>query len=375
MSKQWADSKDGAFKRQVSSFREVISPTHPIYKPELNRYWLYVSLACPWAHRTLITRALKGLSSVIGVTVVHWHLDSKGWRILESDKDGNAVSAKDERFFTESGGIVTSKLDKSGPVGKIANESTRSWTDSTLDPINGFNRLSQLYYKSNPDYSARFTVPVLWDTKTNTIVNNESSLIIRMFNSGVFDEFVDEKFKVLSPNGIIDLVPPALEKDIDTFNDWVYDNINNGVYKAGFAENPEVYEKEVTNVFEHLDKVEKILHDKYSKLAAEVDGDEAKILEKFFTVGEQLTEADVRLYTTIVRFDPVYVQHFKCNFTTIRDGYPMIHLWLRNLYWNFSAFRETTNFEHIKLHYTRSHSRINMLAITPLGPKPDIRPL
>lgn len=368
MSKQWADSKDGAFKRQASSFREMISSTHPIYKPAAGRYWLYVSLACPWAHRTLITRVLKGLSSVIGVSVVHWHLDEKGWRLAPVP---NGQNINKNQFYTSSGGIITTNTDTSGHVGSISNDSQRINIDSTFDPINGFTRLSEFYYRSDPNYSARFTVPVLWDTQTNTIVNNESSLIIRMFDSGVFDEFVPSKTKSNLPK----LVPKDLESEIDEFNTWVYDNINNGVYKAGFAENPEIYEKEVTNVFTNLDRIENILKTKYEKLSEKWSNDIEKILSHFFTVGNQLTEADVRLYTTIVRFDPVYVQHFKCNFTTIRDGYPMIHLWLRNLYWNYPAFKDTTNFEHIKLHYTRSHTRINPLGITPLGPIPAIKSL
>lgn len=367
MSRQWADSKDGSFKRQVSAFNEIISPNHPVYKPAAGRYWLYVSLACPWAHRTLITRVLKGLTSVIGVSVVHWHLDDKGWRFAPVED----ASTDKSQCYTASGGITTSVDNTSGPFGEIANDSSRLNIDSTFDPINGFKRLSELYYKSEPNYNARFTVPVLWDTHTNTIVSNESSSIIRNLNSGVFDEFVPaaEKDKILN------LVPKEFESQIDEFNSWVYDNVNNGVYKAGFSENSAIYEKEVTNVFTHLDKIESILKSRYEALDKKFNGDQDKILSHFFTVADQLTEADVRLYTTIVRFDPVYVQHFKCNFTTIRDGYPNIHLWLRNLYWNYPAFKDTTNFEHIKLHYTRSHSRINPLSITPLGPKPDIRSL
>lgn len=367
MSKKWADDESGAFKRQVSSFQETISAKHPVFKPAKNRYWLYVSLACPWAHRTLITRCLKGLTSVIGVSVVHWHMDDKGWRLLPGDK---AADRKDTRFYEPAGGISGASRDHSGFHGEITNESLRLFEDSSFDPINHFERLSQLYYKQDPNYSARFTVPVLWDMETQKIVSNESAQIIRILNSGVFDEFVDKKFRD------VNLVPPELEAAIDEFNGWVYDNINNGVYKAGFAENPIVYEKEVTNVFKHLDKVEAILKEKYDKLVSQYGRDDLKsILAKYYTVGNQLTEADVRLYTTIVRFDPVYVQHFKCNFTTIRDGYPHINLWLKNLYWNHDAFKLTTDFDHIKLHYTRSHVRINPLGITPLGPKPDIMSL
>lgn len=365
MSKKWADKDDGSFKRQVSAFQETISSQHPVFKPAKNRYWLYVSLACPWAHRTLITRCLKGLTSVIGVSVVHWHMDDKGWKFIA---DGNAAEGKkDPRFWQPAGGIGSASRDESGPFGEISMDSSRLFEDSSFDPINQFDRISQLYFKHDPNYSARFTVPVLWDTETQRIVSNESAQIIRIFSSGVFDEFVDKKFRD------VDLVPRELESAIDEFNGWVYDNINNGVYKAGFAENAAVYEREVTNIFKHLDKVEAILKEKYDALESQYGRDDLKsILAKYYTVGNQLTEADVRLYTTIARFDPVYVQHFKCNFTTIRDGYPHIHLWLKNLYWNHDAFKLTTDFQHIKLHYTRSHSRINPLGITPLGPKPDI---
>ncbi|CAI6787500.1 ANM_collapsed_G0034830.mRNA.1.CDS.1 [Saccharomyces cerevisiae] len=370
MSKQWASGTNGAFKRQVSSFRETISKQHPIYKPAKGRYWLYVSLACPWAHRTLITRALKGLTSVIGCSVVHWHLDEKGWRFLDMEKQLEDSEDFLEHWHDVAGGIRTAKEDSSKSFAEIKNDSQRFMVDATNEPHYGYKRISDLYYKSDPQYSARFTVPVLWDLETQTIVNNESSEIIRILNSSAFDEFVDDDHKKT------DLVPAQLKTQIDDFNSWVYDSINNGVYKTGFAEKAEVYESEVNNVFEHLDKVEKILSDKYSKLKAKYgEEDRQKILGNFFTVGDQLTEADIRLYTTVIRFDPVYVQHFKCNFTSIRAGYPFIHLWVRNLYWNYDAFRYTTDFDHIKLHYTRSHTRINPLGITPLGPKPDIRPL
>ncbi|CAR26447.1 ZYRO0B09922p [Zygosaccharomyces rouxii] len=367
MSKQWA-SRDGSFKRQVSKFQEIISPDHPVFKPAKGRYWLYVSLACPWAHRTLLTRALKGLTSVIGVSVVHWHLDNKGWRFLPIDEATLEMANQKNLYKDKAGGIVGALSDKSSPVGKVPNDSARLFVDGTFDPNEHAQRLSDLYYKADPEYDARFTVPVLWDTKLKAIVSNESAQIIRVLNSGVLDEVAgDEATK-------LDLVPKELESQIDEFNSWVYDNINNGVYKAGFAESAEIYEKEVTNVFQHLDKVEGILKQKYETLKSKYKGLD-EVLSRYFTVGEQLTEADVRLYTTIVRFDPVYVQHFKCNLNTIRDGYPFIHLWLRNLYWNYDAFRHTTDFDHIKLHYTRSHSRINPLGLTPLGPSPDIKPL
>lgn len=367
MSKQWASS-DGSFKRQVSKFQEIISADHPIFKPAKGRYWLYVSLACPWAHRTLITRALKGLTSVIGVSVVHWHLDAKGWRFLPADEGSLEKARRENLYKSKVGGIRSTLSDKSSPEGDIPNDSARLFVDGTFDPNERAQRLSDLYYKADPEYNARFTVPVLWDTKLKTIVSNESAQIIRVLNSGVFDEFAGDEATGL------DLVPRELESQIDEFNSWVYDNINNGVYKTGFAENAKIYEKEAVNVFQHLDKVEAILKQRYEVLKSRYQTLD-EVLSRYFTVGEQLTEADVRLYTTIVRFDPVYVQHFKCNLTSIRDGYPFIHLWLRNLYWNYDAFRHTTDFDHIKLHYTRSHSRINPLGITPLGPSPDIRPL
>lgn len=367
MSTKWS-SDDGSFKRQRSVFQEPISPDHPVFKPAKGRYWLYVSLACPWAHRTLITRALKGLTSVIGVSVVHWHLDAQGWRFLTVDEKTSQRAFKEGVFNSVSGGITSANSNKSSSMANVANDSSKLFTDATFDPNLHAARLSELYYKADPGYSARFTVPVLWDTETETIVSNESAQIIRTLNSGVLDEFAEGEATRMN------LVPEGLEAQIDEFNSWVYDNINNGVYKTGFAESASVYEKEVTNVFSHLDRVEKILKEKYQLLKGKHQSLD-KILAHYFTVGEQLTEADVRLYTTIIRFDPVYVQHFKCNLTTIRDGYPYINLWLQNLYWNIEAFNSTTSFDHIKLHYTRSHSRINPLGITPLGPVPDIKPL
>ncbi|SCV06178.1 LANO_0H23816g1_1 [Lachancea nothofagi CBS 11611] len=362
--KKWANAEDGSFKRQASSFRDTVSPSHAIFKPAKGRYWLYVSLACPWAHRTLITRALKGLTSVIGVSVVHWSMDTKGWRFLPYESGAGAANKSDDVFGPASG---IPCVPKSNPTAGITNDSVRYGIDGTIDHNYHFNRISELYYKANPDYNARFTVPVLWDLETETIVNNESSEIIRIFNSGVFDEFTDSKVTQ------IDLVPKQLQSQIDEINSWVYDNINNGVYKSGFAESQQVYEKEVTNVFDHLQKLEHILKINYDAAVSKYGEKEA--LSKLFLINEQLTEADLRLYPTIVRFDPVYVQHFKCNLSTIRDGFKMIDLWLRNLYWNNAAFRETTSFDHIKLHYTRSHPRVNPLGLTPLGPIPVILPL
>lgn len=228
--------------------------------------------------------------------------------------------------------------------------------NSTPDPLHkDFTHLRDLYFSANKDYSGRFTVPTLWDKKQNTIVSNESAEIIRMFYTE-FDDIIDEKYR--TPN--VDLFPSALQSQIEEANDWTYNTINNGVYKSGFASTAEAYEKNVTALFDSLDRVEAHL----SKSTSESEP---------FYFGKHITEADIRLFTTIIRFDPVYVQHFKCNIRDIRSGYPAIHRWVRNLYWNHEAFGPaTTQFEHIKRHYTRSHSQINPYGITPVGPVPDI---
>ncbi len=216
-----------------------------------------------------------------------------------------------------------------------------------------FTHLRDLYFAADRDYAARFTVPVLWDKKKQTIVSNESAEIIRMLYTE-FDDLLPEQFK--AANGNVDLYPERLRHEIDETNAWTYDDINNGVYKSGFATTQEAYENNVRKLFSSLDRAE---------------ADLAKSSGPFY-FGDKITEADVRLYTTIVRFDPVYVQHFKCNIKDIRSGYPNLHKWLRNLYWTVPAFGETTEFEHIKKHYTKSHKQINQFSITPVGPLPDI---
>jgi len=193
---------------------------------------------------------------------------------------------------------------------------------------------------------------VFWDKKLGTIVNNESSEIIR-FMYTEFDDLVDEKYKGLN------YYPEKYRDKIDELNEWIYDKINNGVYKSGFATTQEAYEKNVIPLFEALDKVEDIL--------SKSDGP--------YVLGKDLTDVDIRLFPTIIRFDPVYVQHFKCNIRSIRNGYPHIHKWLRNLYWNVPAFKDTTDFDHIKFHYTKSHPQVNPTRVTPLGPVPNILPL
>ncbi|KAK6202499.1 extra cellular matrix protein [Scheffersomyces amazonensis] len=320
---KWAE-KDGSFKRKPSQFRDWISSKPGAkFPPELNRYHLYVSLACPWAHRTLITRVLKGLTSIISISIVHWHLDDKGWRFI-NDEELKSLSNKSDISL------------------------------GTVDHLYNFERLRQLYFKAEPDYSGRFTVPVLWDKKLETIVSNESSEIIRMLNTE-FNSLIPEEFAK------IDIYPDSLKSEIDGLNDWIYDNVNNGVYKAGFATKQEPYDLAVSNVFAHLDKLEDIFEKNHAKG------------EQFLT-GNQLTEADIRLFTTIVRFDPVYHQHFKCNIKMIRHDYPNINKWLLLLYWKIPGFQETTDFDHIKYHYTKSHTQINPYSITPKGPLPNILP-
>ncbi|KAF7175560.1 hypothetical protein CNMCM7691_009125 [Aspergillus felis] len=315
----WVDPKDksGEFKRQQSVFRNFISREPGAqFPPEKDRYHLYVSYACPWAHRTLITRKLKGLEDIISFTSVHWHLGENGWRFATADEE-------------------------------VAGENV------TPDPLHpDFTHLRAIYFSNDPDYTGRFTVPVLFDKKTQRIVSNESAEIIRMFYYE-FDDLLPEKYRN------VDLYPAALRSEIDATNDWTYNDVNNGVYKSGFATTQEAYEKAVTTLFASLDRIEAHL---------------SKDANSPYFFGSSITEIDIRLYTTIVRFDPVYVQHFKCNIRDIRSGYPAIHRWVRRLYWDIPAFRETTNFEHIKKHYTKSHKQINQFAITPVGPVPDILP-
>ncbi|KAI1113778.1 glutathione S-transferase [Nemania sp. NC0429] len=312
--------KSGEFKRQVSSFRDWISDAPDARFPvEKGRYHLYVSYACPWAHRTLIARKLKGLEDFVSFSVVHWHMGEKGWRFATAeDKD-----AEGENVIP--------------------------------DPLPGhesYTHLRNIYLGVDPSYAGRFTVPVLFDKKAGTIVNNESSEILRMFGS-VFNAALP------APAAALDLYPEDLRARIDEVGEWTYDGINNGVYKSGFATTQEAYERNVVRLFADLDRVEAILREGSGP----------------YLFGDRLTETDVRLYVTLVRFDPVYVQHFKCNIRDIRSGYPAIHAWLRNLYWGQPAFAETTNFLHIKSHYTKSHTQINPFSITPVGPVPDILPL
>lgn len=297
---QWydTDSSGGEFRRQDSCFRNWVTadgapgPTGRAgFKAESGRYHLYVSLACPWAHRTLIFRQLKDLQNLIDVTVVEPLMLDHGWA-LKNDQYHLAY-------------------------------------------------LYELYLKAEPGYEGRVTVPVLWDKQTQAIVSNESAEIIRMFNSA---------FNSLTGNDK-DYYPVALQQQIDTINDRVYDSINNGVYRAGFATTQQAYEAAYYRLFDALDWVEETL------------------TRQRYLTGSVLTEADWRLFTTLIRFDAVYYGHFKTNRQRIAD-YPAISNYLRELYQQ-PGVAQTVNFAHIKQHYYRSHVTINPTQVVPLGPDQD----
>jgi len=297
---KWYDTKnsDGEFRRQDSRFRRWLTADGAAgpdgeqgFKAEKGRYHLYVSLACPWAHRTLIFRALKGLQDYIDVTAVEPIMLENGWELS--------------------------------------------------DPLYGFDYAYQLYLKADPSYEGRVTVPILWDKHTQTIVSNESSEIIRMFNTA-FNHLTGDQ---------TDYYPENLRSQIDAVNSRVYDTINNGVYLCGFATTQQAYEKAFKALFESLDWVEDILS------------------KQPYLAGEQLTEADWRLFTTLIRFDAVYFGHFKTNRQQISD-YPAISNYVREMY-QIKAIADTVSFKHIKTHYYGSHLTINPTGIVPVGPAQD----
>ena len=297
----WYDTKKngGRFVRQESQFRDrVTADGSSGLKAESGRYHLYVSLACPWAHRTLIYRQLKGLEDHISVSVVNPLMLEHGWTF-------------------------------------------DPWPGVVPDPILGARYLHQVYTAARPDYSGRVTVPILWDRKTGTIVSNESSEIIRMF---------DTEFDAVGASGPV-FCPPGLQPEIDDINAFVYDTINNGVYRAGFATTQEAYEESVRSLFGALDQIELILG------------------STRYLVDDTLTEADWRLFTTLLRFDPVYVGHFKCNIRRIVD-YPNIWGYARDLF-QVPGVAGTVRMDHIKAHYFRSHPAINPSGIVPAGPEID----
>lgn len=295
---------DGKFKRKESSFRQWITTDGSTpFAPEFGRYHLYIAYACPWAHRTMIFRKLKNLEQAISISVVHWFMGDDGWH------------------FGDGPGVIP-------------------------DPLNGADYLHQVYTAADPNYTGRVTVPVLWDKKSATVVNNESSEIIRMFNS-VFDNVSDNM-----GNPALDLYPEGLRDEIDALNDRIYDTVNNGVYKSGFAYKQEAYEEAVTALFETLDMLEE------------------RLGQSRYLTGDQLTEADWRLFPTLLRFDPVYVGHFKCNIRRIAD-YPNLSNYLRELY-QVDGITDTINMAHIKKHYYQSHESVNPTRIVPVGPKLDL---
>ncbi len=304
---QWYDTEStgGRFVRKLPQFRSWITADGSAgpsgdagFKAEAGRYHLYVSLACPWAHRALIFRSLKGLEEIIPISVVHWYMADEGWTFQTGD------------------GVKP-------------------------DTVNGATLMHQVYTAAMPDYSGRVTVPVLWDKKTSSIVSNESPEIIRMFNSA-FDE-------VGAKAG--DFYPQDLHSEIDSLNERIYESVNNGVYKCGFATSQEAYEEAIVPLFDTLDWL-----------------DERLSSQRYLT-GSTITEADWRLFTTLVRFDPVYVGHFKCNVKRIVD-YANLSGYVRDLYQQ-PGVKDTVNMQHIKNHYYASHESINPSRVIPAGPAID----
>ena len=304
---QWYDTakSGGAFVRQDAAFRNWVTadgapgPTGTGgFKAEAGRYHLYVSLACPWASRALIYRKLKGLEDMVSLSVTHWHMGSDGWT------------------FADGGGVIP-------------------------DTVNGAAFMREIYVKAKPDYTGRVTVPVLWDKAGQTIVSNESSDIIRMFNRA-FDGAGARP---------ADFYPEPLRDEIDALNARIYPGLNNGVYRAGFATTQEAYDSALAEVFATLDWLED------------------RLGQSRFLLGEAPLECDWRLFTTLVRFDPVYVGHFKCNVRRLVD-YPNLWAYTRDLY-QWPGIRATVDFRHIKGHYYTSHPTINPARIIPGGPVLD----
>jgi putative glutathione S-transferase len=304
---QWYDtsSTGGRFVRTASQFRNWVTADGSPgttgqggFPAEPGRYHLYISNACPWAHRTTIFRSLKGLEDMISVSVVHWLMGEEGWT------------------FEPGAGTIA-------------------------DPIFQAQYLHEIYTHADPRYSGRVTVPILWDRQTHTIVNNESAEIIRMFNSA-FDG-------IGAKSG--DYYPAALRTEIEALNDRIYNTVNNGVYQSGFATTQAAYEEAVQPLFATLDFLEK------------------RLSSRRYLTGDRITEADWRLFTTLVRFDPVYVGHFKCNLRRLVD-YANLWGYVRDLYQQ-PGIAATVNFAHIKQHYYQSHTTINPTGIVPIGPEID----
>ncbi|KAJ5387224.1 hypothetical protein N7509_009765 [Penicillium cosmopolitanum] len=314
---------DGHFRRKDSAFRSRVSKSPTAEFPaEKDRYVLYINYGCPWAHRANLVRSLKGLEDIIQLVVLDPELGPNGW------------------FF-------------SGRYGS-----------AEKDPLYGFKYLKELYLKADPQYEGRYTVPTLWDKKKETIVNNESSEVIRMLYSE-FDNLLPQGLrKVNQPGG--GFYPQHLRDEIDAMNSWVYPQINNGVYKTGFATTQAAYEENIYPLFEALDRVEEHLSQEQHQP---------------FLFGENITDADIRLYTTIARFDVAYYLIFKCNLKMIRHDYPLIDRWYRKLYYDETsltrgAFKETTFFDIYKFGYCAAlgNKTGNRELVVPVGPVPDILP-
>jgi putative glutathione S-transferase len=299
LSEREQEDAEGKFIRPSTTFHNQITADGASgFKAEAGRYYLYISWACPWACRTAIMRQLKGLQDIVGMSVVAPEIHDNGWE------------------FADEPGCIP-------------------------DTVNGADYLWQIYLKAAPNYSGRVTVPVLWDAQTNTIVNNESREIMRMF---------DTEFHHLAQNNV-NFYPENLQKMIDETIDAIYQPINNGVYRAGFATKQAAYDQAVTELFDALEHWEKVLG------------------EQRYLCGEQITEADWCMFTTLYRFDPVYYVHFKCNLRRIVD-YPNLWNYLKDLYQQ-PGVKQTCNLDHIKRHYYRSHPKVNPTRIVPKGPMID----
>ena len=303
-------SDSGEFQRQEDAFREWISNDGSTSYPAVaGRYHLYVSLACPWASRTVIFRKLKGLEQVIGMTVVDPIRDEKGWAFRDPDK---------------------------------------KWADTDVippstDPVNGFHFLSEAYAATDPNFDGRVTVPVIWDKETKKVVNNCEDDICRMFN---------DAFNAVAQNMDVDLFPKEIEDEHTKLSDFIYENVNNGVYKAGFATRQRPYEIPCQKLFEALDQLE------------------ARLSKTRYLFDNRIVEADWRLFCTLIRFDVVYHGHFKCNIRRIID-YPNLQGYLMDLHQQ-PGIAGTVNFDHIKRHYYMTHTEINPTRIVPIGPAFDL---
>jgi putative glutathione S-transferase len=292
---------DGTFERQADAFDDwVRADGSSPYPAAAGRYHLYVSLACPWAHRTIIVRRLKGLEDAIGMTVVDPIRDERGWA------------------FRAGPGM--------GP-----------------DPVNGFAFLAEAYTATDPGYRGRVTVPVLWDTVTRRIVSNNDDHIMRM---------LETEFDAFARSNDLDFYPEEHRSEIDTLNAEIYESVNNGVYRAGFATEQRAYESAARELFNQLDRLDE------------------RLADRRYLTGALPVETDWRLFVTLVRFDAVYVGHFKCNLRRIAD-YPNLSGYLRDLY-QFRDVAQTVNFDHIKRHYYMTHDEINPTRIVPIGPQLDL---